>query len=104
MMNTPGGYSWLGISPEPKNVPLTEKEINRLDKEVNSMENAAILLEGKIRRYHELCKIYETEAGTKRGVDIYRQLETLKKEIQYLSKEISRSLEESSEITRLEDL
>jgi hypothetical protein len=99
----PGGYSWLGISPEPKNVPMTEKEKSRLEKDVNAMESAAILLEDKIRLYHELCKKYEIEAGTEKGAEIYRKLDSLKNEIKHLSKEISRSLEESSEITRLED-
>lgn len=103
MHNKPGGYSWLGIAPEPKNVPMTDKEKSCLEKDVDSMESAAIVLEEKIRQYHELCKKYETQAGTETGAEIYRQLEILKREIKNLSKQISRSLEDSSEITHLED-
>jgi len=103
MPYSPGGYSWLGISAEPKNVPMTDKEKSRLDNDIDTMENAAIFLENKIRRYHALCKQYELEAGTEKGEKIFEQLEILKKEIQHYSKEISRSLEDSSDITHLGD-
>jgi len=102
-MRNPGGYSWLGIAPEPKNVPMTEKEKSLLEKEAETMEEAALLLEGKISRYHKLCKKYEIEAGTENGEKIYKELEVLKKEIKQLSKKISRALGESSEITHLDD-
>lgn len=103
MRYKPGGYSWLGISPEPKNVPLTDKEKTRLENEMDEMERTAILLESKIRHYHELCKEYEAKAGTEKGAEIYQQLNVLKKEIKYLSKEIAHALEDSSDITHLEN-
>ncbi len=102
MSYTPGGYSWLGIAPEPKNVPMTEKEKSRLDNDMEKMENSAIYLENKIRRYHTLCKHYEEASGTEKGEKILKQLEILKKEIHTLSKEISRTLDDTSDITHLD--
>ncbi len=102
MPYSPGGYSWLCVSAEPKNVPMTEKEKTRLDQDVETMENSAIILEDKIHQFHSLCKEYEREAGTEKGEEIFHQLEKLKKEIRTLSKEISRALGDSSEITHLD--
>jgi len=103
MPYSPGGYSWLGVSPEPKNVPMTEKEKTRLNNDVDTMESSVIVLENKILRYQSLCRKYESEAGTEKGEKIFHQLEILKKEIQQLSKKISHSLDDSSDITHLGD-
>ncbi|MCH9627880.1 MAG: hypothetical protein K0U10_06675 [Gammaproteobacteria bacterium] len=102
MSYSPGGYSWLGIAPEPKNIPMTEKEKNRLSSDVDSMKRSALSLEEKITRYHALCKKYEREAGTEKGASLLNEMQALKNEIQHLSKEISRSLDDSSDLTHLD--
>ncbi len=103
MPYSPGGYSWIGLSPEPKNVPMTEKEKAQLESDIDSMQSAAIQLESKINRYQKLCKRYEVHAGTEKGAEIYHELDGLKKEIEYLSKEISHSLDDTADITHLND-
>lgn len=103
MPYSPGGYSWLGMAPEPHNVPMRDREKMILDKDIEQMKKTAITLEEKISFYHSLCKEYEKEAGTPKGEKIFHQLEALKKEIKQLSKKISHTLEESSEITHLRD-
>lgn len=102
MPNSPGGYSWLGVSAEPKNVPMTDKEKTRLDADIDAMQHSAIFLEDKIQRYHKLCKDYELSAGSAKGEKIFEQLEILKNEIHTLSKDISRHLDDSADITHLD--
>ena len=101
MSYKPGGYSWLGISPEPKNVPMTEKEKSRLDDDLELMEGCARNLEAKIKRYHSLCVTYETEAGSHKGAEIYEELKVLKGEIHALSIKLSHTLDDTGDITHL---
>lgn len=96
MRYSPGGYSWLGVSTQPKNIPMTTKEKTHLHADLKVMRDAALILEDKIQLYNKLCKEYERLAGTKKGAKLYNQIEKVRMEIKELSKLISRSLDESS--------
>ncbi|NGX53872.1 MAG: hypothetical protein K1000chlam4_00592 [Chlamydiae bacterium] len=96
---SPGGYSWLCVTAEPKKrrSSLSKAQKRALDRTSKKMDSALSTLERKIERYHALCEKYEDVASSKRGDTILKQLDQLQEDGAVLTKKLLELLEEASD-------
>ncbi len=96
---SPGGYSWLCVTPEPKKkrASLTKAQKRALERTSKKMDAALSTLERKIERYHTLCENYEEVATSKRGDSILKQLDQLQEDGAVLTKRLMELLDEATD-------